>query len=86
MVPFFASLAKPENQQKALEVDPVPQVALLVLFASEGKSFHVLLEHTEIKLVKVNANHALLDDGIMKVDLPVCWSAIRVILEHILQL
>ena len=85
-VPLFANLAKLEHQQKTREAQHARQVAPSAPFAWEGKSFHVLLEHTEIKLVKVNANHALLADGIMKVVRPVRRIANLVILEHILRL
>ena len=85
-VPLFANRAKLEHQQKTREAQHARQVAPSAPFAWEGRSFHVLSEHMEIKLVKVNVNHALPDDGIMKVDLPVRRIAILVISEHILQL
>ena len=49
--PLFANLAKLEHQQKTREAQHARQVAPLAPFAWEERSFHVLSEHTEIKLV-----------------------------------
>ena len=82
---LFANLAKLEHQQKTREAQHARQVALSAPFAWEGRFFHVLSEHTEIKLVKVHAKHVQQAEGIMRVALPVCWIANLVVLEHILQ-